>query len=111
MRVLKWFGIVVGGILGVAVIAVGVIYALTQGRISKTWDVAGHEVALPTDSTALALGEHVATVRGCTGCHMADLGGGDFIKVPVVAVLYAKNLTTGTGPLLWILPPGCTPAA
>jgi mono/diheme cytochrome c family protein len=97
MRVLKWFGIIVGGILGIVAIAVGVVYALTEGRIGKTWEVAGHEVAVPSDSAALALGEHVATVRGCTGCHMADLGGGDFIKVPVVAVLYAANLTAGTG--------------
>lgn len=97
MRVIKWFGIVVGGILGLAVIAVGVVYALTQSRIGKTWEVVGHEVAVPTDSATVALGEHIATVRGCTACHLADLGGGDFIKVPPVAVLYATNLTTGAG--------------
>src|SRR5690349_3716808 len=97
MRALKWIGIVVGGLLGLVVIALGVVFALTQRRIGKEYQVAGHEVAVPTDSAALARGEHVANLRGCVACHSEGLGGAVFIDVAPVARLHAANLTSGQG--------------
>lgn len=102
MRALKWIGIVVGGLLGLVIVALGVVYALTQRRIGRHYEVAGHEVAIPSDSLILARGEHIATVRACAGCHGEGLAGAVFIDVPPVATLHAANLTTGKGE--W--PPG-----
>lgn len=97
MRVLRWIGIVVGALLGIVVIAVGVLYATTERRIFRSYEVAGLEVPVPTDSISLARGELLSVTRGCTGCHTADLGGGPFINEPIVANLYAANLTSGPG--------------
>ncbi len=97
MRALKWIGIVVGGLLGLVIVALGVVYALTQRRIGRHYEVAGHEVAIPSDSLILARGEHIATVRACAGCHGEGLAGAVFIDVPPVATLHAANLTTGKG--------------
>ena len=97
MRILRWIGIVAGSFVAFVVIALGVVYLLSQRRIAKRYAVAGHEVPLATDSATLAKGEHIATVRGCAGCHGPDLGGAVFIDVPPVARLYAANLTSGAG--------------
>lgn len=97
MRIVRWIGIVVGGLVGLIVLGVGVVYALSGSRIGKKYEIAGTEVAVPTDSASIAWGEHIAKTRGCTGCHGADLGGGEFINVPIVAQLYTANLTGGQG--------------
>ena len=97
MRVLRWIGVVLGAVVGLLVVAVGVVYALTGRRISKKYEVAGHEVVVTADSATIAQGEHVARTRGCTECHREGLAGGEFINAPAVAVLYAANLTAGHG--------------
>lgn len=97
MRVVKWLGIGIGGIVGAVIIALGVIYLLSQRRIGRRYDVAAHEVAVPTDSASIAWGRHVAQTRGCIGCHGEGMRGTTFIDVPVVARLYAANLTRGVG--------------
>lgn len=97
MRLLRWVGIVAGSILGLLVVCLGIIYALSQRRISRHYEVAGRDVLVPTDSASLAWGRHVAETRGCAICHTASLGGQTFIDVPPVARLYAANLTSGKG--------------
>lgn len=97
MRILRWIGIVVGSLLGLVIVCLGVVYALSQRRISRHLEIPGHEVAVPTDSASLAWGQHIAETRGCAICHTATLGGATFIEVPPVARLYAANLTSGRG--------------
>lgn len=97
MRALKWIGITLGGLLALVIVALGVIFALTQRRIGTHYEVAGHDVPVPTDSASLARGEHVANLRGCIACHSEGLGGAVFIDVAPVARLHAANLTSGAG--------------
>lgn len=97
MRVVKWMGMVLGGVVGGLVIALGVVYALSQQRIARHYELAGHDLPVTTDSASLAWGQHIAVTRGCTGCHGDGMGGTTFIDVPVVARLYAANLTRGAG--------------
>ena len=97
MRLLRWVGIVAGSLLGLMVLCLGIVYALSQRRISRHYDVAAHEIRVPTDSASLAWGAHVAETRGCTGCHTATLAGETFIDVPPFARLYTANLTSGKG--------------
>jgi cytochrome c553 len=98
-KVLKWLGIALGGLVLVAAIFYAVVFFRTEARINKTYDVRLQALSLPTDSASLALGRHVATNRGCTGCHGADLAGGRafFDESTPIGVLYAPNITAGKG--------------
>lgn len=97
MKVLRWIGIVAGSVVALALLALGVIYLLSQRRIGRRYDIAGHEVPVANDSATVAWGGHVAITRGCVGCHGEGLRGAEFIDVPVVARLHAANLTRGAG--------------
>ena len=95
LRVLAW---TVGAIVVVVAVAGCALYLTTQRRIEKKWNVAGHAVTVPTDSLALARGQHIATaISKCAECHTPDFGGGQFIDAPPVARLWAANLTRGKG--------------
>jgi mono/diheme cytochrome c family protein len=86
------------GLVVLIACAVGALYVVSQRRISARLDVAGHQLAVPADSATVARGEHVVRAIGmCAECHLPDLGGGPFIDVPVVARLWAANLTSGEG--------------
>jgi mono/diheme cytochrome c family protein len=55
-------------------------------------------VAIPTDEAALLRGAHLSeVVTGCSGCHLADLGGQVFFEDPIFGRIVATNLTTGEG--------------
>lgn len=92
-----WFIRILVGLLGVVVLAIAAIYILSGVRLGKRWDIQAETVAIPTDSASLAYGEHVATIRGCRGCHTPNLAGETFIDAPVFARLWARNLTPGKG--------------
>jgi cytochrome c553 len=97
MRALRWIGIVVGTLVALVLVTVGVVYALTERRIARHYEVTGRDVPTPEDSATIARGEHVATVRGCSECHAQGLKGQTFIDAPAVARLHAPNLTRGAG--------------
>jgi len=96
-RLLRYAGWTVGTLV-VLLLAVATLYAYSGWHISRKWSVPGHALTIPTDSAAIARGQHVATaIARCTGCHRPDFGGQVFIDVPPVAFLYAANLTRGRG--------------
>jgi mono/diheme cytochrome c family protein len=92
-----WLGIM--GVIGVAVIALGTVYAVSGVRFARTYEVEIAAIAVVRDAEAVALGAHVATIRGCTACHGDDLGGSVMHDDPMVIRLVAPNLTAGTGGL------------
>ena len=95
---LRRLAIGLGVIVALVVVAIGVLYFVSQRRIGEKLQVAGHTVVIPTDSAGLARGRHIATaISKCAECHGEDLGGKVFIDVAPVARLYAKNLTRGEG--------------
>ena len=96
-KILRALGWVAGALVVVVVVGGCGLYFVTQRGIDKQYDVAGHDVNVPTDSLALVRGEHVATIGKCAECHNADFGGRMFIDAPPVAQLYAANLTSGKG--------------
>jgi len=102
-KVLKWIGIVIGGLLGVIVLAVVVLYALGRAQFSQNTNV-GTPVTIPTSAEAVARGDYLLhAVMGCEGCHGAGLQGNVFFDPelipdgPPFGTLYAPNLTTGAG--------------
>lgn len=98
-RVLKWIGIILGGLIGLAVVLLVVFYLLGSARLNRTYAIEPEPVTVPSDAESIAWGEYLAATRGCTDCHGANLGGNTFIDDPTFMVLPAPNLTSGAGGL------------
>lgn len=96
-RVLRWVGIGLGAVVGLLAAAVGVIYGVSEFRLSKKYEVPAVAMSIRSDPELVARGEHVATVRGCVDCHTASLGGQTFIDVLPIGRVFASNLTAGKG--------------
>lgn len=97
-RLLKGIAIALGVLAAALVLAVGTVYAVSGARMRKTYDVQARPLAIPSDSAAVARGEHLAMVIAkCGECHGADLGGKLAIDAGPVGQLYAPNLTRGRG--------------
>jgi cytochrome c553 len=94
MKMLKWAGL---SLLAIVVLALGVVYGLTEMRFRRTYSSPEHPIPVITDAQTLARGEHLATIRGCADCHGPGLGGQVFLDIPILARLYATNLTSGAG--------------
>ena len=95
-KVLKWIGIVVGGLVGLVVIAVVGMIISTNSRLNKTYDITPEQLAITSDAASLAIGEHWAEIH-CRECHGEDLGGGPFFEDPALGYTDAPNLTAGRG--------------
>jgi mono/diheme cytochrome c family protein len=96
-RILKWVGIGLGGLVGLLVLSGAIVYGLSERRLTRRYDVQPAALAMSSDPATVERGRHIAVVRGCTDCHTPTLGGRIFIDVPVVARLFASNLTSGRG--------------
>jgi len=96
-NVVRWTVRILVGLVVFLGIALGMLYLVSGLRIGKHYDITPEAVVIPTDSAAIAYGQHVALTRGCAGCHTPNLAGGTFIDAPVFARLWARNLTPGKG--------------
>ena len=98
-RVLKWVGIVVGGLIGLIVVAVVALYAIGSARVGKEYAIPEESVAVPTDAASVERGKHLAeSALGCTGCHGENLAGGTpFADDGAFGRVFAANLTPGQG--------------
>jgi mono/diheme cytochrome c family protein len=91
LRVLKWIGIIVGGLLVLIVAAVLGLSLAGNAQLHKTREVPTDTVAIPTDETALARGHQIVT-RVCAGCHGRDLTGEPMLEDPSFGTIYSANL-------------------
>lgn len=96
-KALKWVGIVLGGLVGLVIVAVAAIYVISSARFNKTYNVSPSTVALPTDAASIDYGHHLVVIRGCTDCHGSDLSGQVMISDPAFGTIYSANLTSGKG--------------
>ncbi len=94
-KAMTWLARGAGVLVLAVVVALGVIYGLSQRRMMAVYTITPPVPRVSTDAGAVARGEHVATIRGCRGCHGADLAGETFIDAPLVARLSGANLTPG----------------
>ena len=95
---LRKLGYAALALAGILIVASGAVFGITEIRITRKYDdVAVRPLALPTDSASIALGNRLATIRGCFGCHGPDLSGSPVIDNGMIAKLYASNLTRGEG--------------
>lgn len=97
-RLLKWIGYIVGGIVGVIVVCIAVIYAISSWRMSRTYDARAESIAIPTDAASIERGHHLVLAVGkCTECHGDNLAGKMMGDDFAFARLGASNLTAGKG--------------
>lgn len=96
-RVLKVLGLIVGVLAALVLILGVVVYVSTQRRINKTYAIDVPSLTIPTDAASIEEGHRLTVIRGCIDCHGEDYGGGMFLDAPMVATIYAANLTTGEG--------------
>lgn len=94
-RVLKWIGIVGGGLLVLVLIASGAMYLLSEGRLNKVYVVESSGMSFHNNDQIIQEGARLAVIRGCTDCHGEDLGGKVVIEDPALGTIYAANLTSG----------------
>jgi mono/diheme cytochrome c family protein len=96
-KVLKWIGIVLGGLVGLLVLAAVVLYLLGTAKLNKKYEIPAEAITVPADEQAIQHGEHLATIFMCTGCHTQNLAGQVFYVVPGMISIPTPNLTSGVG--------------
>jgi mono/diheme cytochrome c family protein len=103
-KFMGWTGIVLGGLIGLTLLAGLVLYPIGMKKLTQTYpNIAVETVNIPTDADAVARGKHIAIIWACTKCHGADLSGtlitNDPIEgsIPILGTIPASNLTSGKG--------------
>lgn len=85
------------GLLGLVVVAAGVLYLLSGRALGKKYTVTPAAIAVTDDSATIARGEHlIKAVLGCRDCHGENLAGTTMAMGPV-GRFAASNLTGGQG--------------
>jgi cytochrome c553 len=90
--VLKWLGIIIGGIVGLVALGLAIIYVLIGSDLSQTFDVAMTEVVVANDDAGRSEGQRLARIRGCFDCHGDELTGQVFFEVPDGTTMFAPDL-------------------
>ncbi len=89
----NWVGIVLGGIVGLVLLAAVTIYVYMGSRFGATFDVAGTAIAVPDDQISIEEGGRLAKLRGCNGgCHGEGSRGQVFFKLPGGTQIVAANI-------------------
>lgn len=98
-RVLKFTGRILGGLIGLIVIAVAGVMAIGYLRFNQTYDIGVSGIEIPADEASVSRGEHlVQAVAHCGYCHGADFSGDYIINNPgKEGIVVAPNLTSGQG--------------
>lgn len=94
-RLLRWAGVILGTLVGLVVVAYGVVYVLSERVMRRVYEVPRVTLSIPTDAASIAEGRRLAVVRGCfAGCHGREGEGAVLFDQPLIARLVAPNLTT-----------------
>ncbi len=92
----KWTGVVLAGLIGLAVLTGVVLYPIGMEKLNRSYPVIAVEaVSIPTNPDAVAAGKHIAIARACAECHGADLSGRLILNDPVMGTVAGSNLTSG----------------
>jgi mono/diheme cytochrome c family protein len=84
-------------VAGFVLVAAVVVYAISDSRLRKHYDVPVATAPVPHDPELVARGMHLAQTRGCKDCHLEDLGGQIMVNDRGVMRVNATNLTGGRG--------------
>ena len=95
-KLLKWTGIVLGGLVGVLVLALVALYILGGSKANATYEITPAITSVPSDSATIARGSHLASIHACRYCHGDNLEGKILEDAPPF-LLAPPNLTPGKG--------------
>lgn len=96
-RMIKWAGRIVGGLLGLLLLAVLGLYLLSGQRLNKTYALQPTAVTIFTGADAVAEGERQFFTHGCIDCHGTDGAGLTIINDALMGQVTGANLTAGAG--------------
>jgi len=96
-KVIKWIGIVLGSLVGLVLVAGGVLALIGNARLNKTYGFPPSNLVIPTDATSIARGKHRVETM-CVGCHGDDLSGiNKWFDAGPIGTIDSANLTSGDG--------------
>jgi len=96
-KIFKWAVRILGAIVALIVLAVISMYAISQVRLNKTYDIQPEAVTVPTGEAAIAEGKRQFYTHACVDCHNVDGGGKLFLEDPLIGTISGANLTPGEG--------------
>lgn len=97
-RFLKLAGLGIGGLIGVLVVGMVLVYAESTRRLKKVYSFNDPPLAIPSDSASVAKGKHfVEAIGKCAACHGDNLAGKVTADDFLIGRLYSANLTRGNG--------------
>lgn len=97
MKVLRWIGLVLGGLIALVAIAAVVLFFIGRGNLASAPEVSVASVTVSDDPESIKRGEHLARISSCGECHSAQLEGRPFIDEAPIGYIPAANLTSGEG--------------
>jgi mono/diheme cytochrome c family protein len=93
-RLLRWIGVGLGSLAGLAIVSYAVVYVLSERVLTHTYAIPTVAITIPTDPAAIIEGRRLATVRGCVGgCHGKQAEGTVMFDQPMIGRVIAPNLT------------------
>lgn len=95
-KFLKRLAVFLAGLVVVFILFIGVLNILTNARLNRTYSIQVEPVAILTDESSVAQGEHLATIH-CKSCHGPDLTGTALFSDPMLGKIFTPNITGGYG--------------
>jgi mono/diheme cytochrome c family protein len=96
--IMKWSGVVLGGLIGLALLAGLALYPGGMEKLTRSYpNIPVETVNISTNSDGIARGRHIAIIWACTKCHGEDLSGTLLADDPILGTIPASNLTSGNG--------------
>lgn len=97
-QVLKGVGIILGGLVGLVVVSIIVLTAITDDQLKRTYAVPPSGIIVPNDAASVARGKHlVDDVLLCKECHGPNLSGQMMSDDIITGKIASANLTAGEG--------------
>ena len=93
----KWFGIILGGVVGLLILALLGVYITSSLRLNKIYNVQPAAVIIPSGEAAVTEGKRQFFTHGCIDCHDTDGAGKSVIDDPLIGFITGANLTPGQG--------------
>ena len=93
-HLLRWTGIALGCVAGLAIVAYAVVYVLSERVLRHAYAIPAVVTSIPADSASIDEGHRLAVVHGCfSGCHGKEAEGAVMFDEPMIVRFVAPNLT------------------